>query len=704
MTSLLDMDDGEIVAYVRGCVRDFEGYSGSWRDEARDAYEFAAGRQWSADDVAYLKEQNRPYVTFNRVGKFLDAICGTEANNKMEWNYSVGGVEDSAGVDLMTKVVKMVSAEDAESETTASFRDMLTCGYGWTDTKIDYTESMEGQIITEHIDPMQAGWEPRARKRNLSDARWVFRVKVYDKDALDEEWEGASKKVESAGQPLLSDKQSLGSLMDAGEYDFDDGDDGGDDTPSETSDRKRYTVICFQQMAIKEMVIAVNPITNEPETLTTEKFDEVQEKLGTMGLSVKVSAKKKQRVWHHVYICGNTKLADVQEVPCRSLEVMTGKWDRNKRYYYGIVRAAKDPQQWENKFMSNIMHIISSQGKGVMVEEDAIPVNDWRTFEATMSRPDKIKRVAAGAISQNKIKAPDPVPLPAGLAELMTRSAAAVPDVLGISPEFLGLAGRTQSGVVEKSRRQAGLAVVSEFFQSRREHIKRTGRIMISYVLEFMPDSLFIRVGGEEAATALPQLRKADFARYDVRVDEAPVSPDQKAELWADIVQLAPVIIPMGLPPEFWLAALEYSAWPASLVRKLSEALSQPNPQAEQAAQLELEQKGADVEETKSKTLLNEAKAQAEGQPDMGKIVAAKVDAEKAQMEAGFKREEHGMKLQQLAAQTQAKQEQLGAQTQATQATLGVQTQAHIIKGMVDMQKAKTQSELPARKGSSSGR
>lgn len=660
MTNLLEMSDGDLVAYVRNCVRDFEGYSAGWRDEAREAFDFAAGRQWSTEDIAYLKEQNRPFATFNRVGKFLDAVVGTEATTKMEWSYFVGGIEDTSAVDLTSRVVKTVTAEDSEGETTASFRDMLTCGYGWTDTKIDYTASIEGQIVEEHVDPLQAGWDPRARKRNLSDARWVFCIKVYDGDALDEEWDGATDRVSSAGEPLISDKESVGSLLDAGEYEFDGADDAGDE--GETN--KRFTVISFQQMAIRNMVIAINPLTNKPEIIAKKKFIELKEKLTELGIIITASADIKQRVWHHVSICGNTKLSDVVEIPCRSLEVMTGKWDRNKRYYYGIVRAARDPQLWENKFMSNIMHIISSAGKGIMVEEDAIPMNDWRTFEATWARPDKIKRLAAGAISQGKIKAPDPMPLPAGLAELMAVSSAAVPDVLGISPEFLGLAGRTQSGVVEKSRRRAGLNVISEFFQSRREHIKRTGRIKLAYVLQFMPDSLFIKIGGEQAAQVLPVLRDADFGRYHVRVDEAPVTPDQKAEVWSDIVQLAPVIIPMGLPPEFWMAALAYSPWPASLVAKLSESVSKPNPQAEAASQLDMRQKEADVEETRSKAMLNQAKAQTEGLTE----------------------QEHQMKMQEHGARVV----QLGMKGDMDRAKATTQ----IMRGLIDMQKTREQSDV----------
>lgn len=668
MKSLADMDDTDVVAHVRQRIRDFERFASDWRSEARDSFEFASGRQWSPEDESYLKEQNRPPVTFNRVGKFIDAVVGTETNNKMEWKYSVSGVQSTAAVDLTTQVVRQLTAENVEGETTLAFRDMLICGYGWTDTRMDYVESMEGRLTEEHVDPFYVAWDPKANQRNLTDARWVARVKDYSEQELEEEWEGSTGKIAEGGDILIDSEAGPSALMDRGEYDFSGmgEDDDAIDRPS------KYRVICYQEMSVKDVIVTTNPLNGGVETLEPEKFVEVQRRLMGLGQTVQSFARAKKRVWNIAYVCGPVLLAPVEEIPCRTLEPMTGKWDRNKRYYYGMVRAARDPQLWENKFRSNIMHAISSAGKGVMVEEDAIAQNDWRKFENDWSRPDRIKRLAAGAISQGKIKAPDPVPLPAGLAELMASSAAAVPDVLGLSPEFLGLAGRTQSGVVERSRRQAGLAVISEYFQSRREHIKRTGRIKLAFVLAYIPDWVFVRIGGEQATQVLPQLRRADFAQYEIKVDEAPVSPDQKAEVWQDILQIAPALIPMGLPPQFWVAALKYSPWPASLVSQLEQAISQPNPVADHQAQLDLRQKAADVAETESKVLLNQAKAQEAATPDVSNVLSARAQAEKSALEMDFKRKEHGMKMNELAATTQAQ----------------------VIKALADVNKAQQQAEL----------
>src|SRR3954468_24042230 len=58
-----------------------------WRDEARDLYDFIAGRQWSAEDEAQLNEEQRPIVTFNIAGKYMDAITGLQINNRQEIRY-----------------------------------------------------------------------------------------------------------------------------------------------------------------------------------------------------------------------------------------------------------------------------------------------------------------------------------------------------------------------------------------------------------------------------------------------------------------------------------------------------------------------------------------------------------------------------------------------------------------------------------------
>lgn len=650
MKSLGTMEPQEVVEYVGKCVKHFERWSGKFRTEARDAFDFAVGRQMPAKDEEYLREQNRPVVTFNRILKFVDAVAGTEIVNKMGVQYVVGGIEDNGAVDLLGNVVRIRSAEDGEAETSAGFHDDVVCGMGWTNTRIDYVECMEGTIVETHIDPLMMGWDFHSRKRNLSDAKWVYEVKRYDDDELKQEFDFDASDLPTGG-PISSIDSRPASLMDRGEYDFDD----VDDVDADSFGPNRHKVYIFQKMEVVERVVYVDPATGQSGVMDPDKFATSQRRAMQLGLPpVTAYARRKQRTCFEAVVCGGALLKPVEEIYLRSYEPMTGKWDRNLAMYFGAVRVAKDPQLWENKFFSNILHNMSSAGKGVVVEESAVAPNDKRAFERDWSRPDKMKWVRDGAVSQGKIRPPDPTPLPAGLGDMLQFSVSAVPDVLGLSAEFMGLAARTQSGVVERSRRRSGIAVLGEFFQARREHVKRTGRIKMMLALKYFPDSVFLRVGGQEAVAVLPQLRAADFADYDVKVDEAPVSPDQKADVWADVMQMLPVMGPM-LDRELWGLILSYSPWPASFVDKLQKKLTAPNPGAQQAQQLEMAQKKADVQETQSKAALNVAKTRAEGQPDIGGLLETLAASRNNEQEAEMQRFGAAAKMRQTMMDTQHK-------------------------------------------------
>ena len=650
MKSLASASDEEIVSHVRRCVKDFEGWSGKFHTEAREAFDFIAGRQMPKEDEEFLREQNRPPVTFNRTSKFIDAVVGTEVNNKMATRFVVGGIEDTAAVDLLSQVIQQSTIDDHEAESTAAFHDNIVCGMGWTNTRLDYTERLEGAIVETKVDPLAMGWDYSARKRNLSDARWVYEVKRYSCDELRDEFDVDPEDYGGGFGGTVRTDGATPSLMDRGEYDFDRAA-GVDDDRDELRPHK---VFFFQQMEIIERIVAINPMTGRAEVLDPDKFAEVQRRFMASGQSVPAFARRKQRTCYEAVVCGGKLLKPVEEIGLRTYEPITGKWDRNLGVFFGAVRVAKDPQRWENKFFSNILHVMSSAGKGLFVEEDAIPARLKREFERDLARPDKIKYLNPGAISQSKIQQPAPTPLPPGVGDMLQFSVNAVPDVLGLSPEFLGLAGRTQSGIVERSRRQAGLAVLAEFFQARREHIKRTGKIKLGLALKYIPDSVFLRIGGQSAVQVLPQLREADFADYDVRVDEAPMSPDQKSEVWGDFMQMLPALVNLQVPREIYALFIQYSPWPASIVSKFVEALSAPpDPMQVQAQKLDMAQKSADIQETQSKAALNAAKAQSEGQPDIGNMLATLAAAKKARLDGEIAMNEHAMKMREMAAQTQ---------------------------------------------------
>lgn len=622
-----------IAERVAGDVERFDRALSEWVEEAVDAFDFRDGRQWPEEDARVLREQNRPVVVYNRVLKFINSVVGTEIQNGMAVKYYPAEPRDTGAVDLLNLVGGVIVGQDVDEQSTEAFRDCVTCGMGWTEEFIDYTDAFEGKIRSRRVDPFEMGWDHRAQSQDLEDARFIFRRRRYSEEEIDERWPGASKKIGagSVGRDPAARRSSGG---------YDNARSGAvfadDDAP--------YEVVHYQWKTVEAVMVVDDPATGRTVTMDRERFKKVSES----GI-VLAAAEHRKSVYRQVYVCGTVVLEEEAEIPGYTYKAMTGQRDRNKGYWFGMVRVAKDPQMWANKFLANVMHIISSAGKGVFVETDAIPLDQQRTFETDYAKPNRIKWLEPGGIG--KIKQVDPQPMPPGLADMLSFAVASVNDTIGLSAEFMGLTGQAQAGVVEESRKGAAVAILADFFKSRRLHIKNVGRLRLAYMVKYLPDKVFVRVGGEGIVPYLKAVREIDFENADIRVDQAPTSPDQKGKVWAMLTQIAPSL--GNIPPQLLDVLLRYSPLPESVATEMAKALSQPNPQAQMMAQLETALKKAEVDETTSKAVLNTAKAYAEqqqGQPDVAQIAQSMASLKKTEMDAEAERARHGYKMTEMTA------------------------------------------------------
>jgi hypothetical protein len=611
-TSELDLED--LLRRFKKWWKIDKKHSDDWRTNAVKEFDMVAGEQWDETDKAVLRDQMRPVVTFNRTGSVIGAVAGTEVTNRQEVRFFPREQGDAAADEMLTATANWFRDEcNAEDEESDAFWNCLVCGMGWTETRMDFETDQDGAPFVECVDPLEMFWDAASRKANLENARRIWRVK---KVPLDE------------AKALVGDTDTDDEDFDAKWADFD-----GSSDPDETAQEARFyraTDASEDERDEDDLITLVEVQWWERETvhlvadaagmvtLTGEEFETLNERLAELKMPSPKSATKTRRKYFRVWI-GRKVLAEPEEEPFGphfSYNALTGYRDRNKGTFYGLVRAMVNPQQWANKWLSQTMHILNTNAKGGWFVEDGV-FEDMREAEQTLAMPDKLTKVTKKALSNPdgpKIQAKPQSQMPQGFTDLMEFAITSIRDASGVNLELLGQKDTDQAGVLEMQRKKQAMAVLAVLFSGLRRYRKNQGRQMLWLIQNYVSDGRLIRINGEQSQQYVPFVKKVD-ARYDVIVDDAPSSPQQKEITWAVFMQMAPVL-KERMTPELWAAMLEYSPLPESASQKLREAIRQSAQMQAQQSQMQAQmaQAGAkaQIEETQSKTQLNQVKAAGE--------------------------------------------------------------------------------------------
>ncbi|WP_315831089.1 hypothetical protein [Bradyrhizobium prioriisuperbiae] len=564
-------------------LQDQETESG-WRRKAREDFAFTAGEQLSDEDKARLREMNRPIIVMNRIEPVIDSVAGSEVANRQEVRFIPRSQGDVQVNEVLTSAAKWFRDQcDAEDEESDAFRDTIICGMGWTETRLDYEDTPEGAPAIERCDPLQMVWDSAATKRNLVDMRRVFHIRrdipIAEARALcpGDDFEDAD--YNATWVDSRDDKEPR--HVDNTFYDKDETGAGGD--PG-AGDDTCVTMVRAQWWERVPVYLVLDP-TNPDNILTLDKpaFDDLQAKAKLVGAELRFT-KQTRKTYKQAFL-GNI-LLEIGEAPCRehfSFKCITGKRDRNANTWYGLVRAMKDPQRWANKWMSQTMHIMNTSAKGGILAERGFFEND-ADAEATWARQDAITWARQGALSGTapKYTQKPQSEFPSSSFQLMQFAISSIRDVSGVNVEILGMqAGASQAASLDMQRKQSAMTILQPLFDSLRRYRKEQGRLLLYLIENYLSDGRLIRIVGQEQEQYVPLIRQPGTASYDVIVDEAPTSPNQKEATWSMLQQLLPVIGTM-LPPATWLALLKYSPLPTSAQKDISDSVTQSQQAAPQ--------------------------------------------------------------------------------------------------------------------------
>ncbi len=662
-----------------------------WRVEAKEAYDITASRQWDKDAENWAEDMRLTNISINKVDTTVSAICGSEMTNRHEVKYYPremsthgpdGKPQDAAVNEIFSAAAEWVRDEcDAADEESEAFRDMVICGIGCVETRMEYETDAEGRVLIRRVDPMEmAICADGGPSPNAVDAMYVRRKKPFSPEEAKtkfgvDQGEGAWGNAGSS-QPHRNWPGSSYSHAD-----------------NEHSAKDEVWISEYQWWELETVHRVLNPNTRQIEEISDEDFKRLVKRLPELE---EMSLTTKVRRYYRAFSIAD-RILECTPLPDDEFtyKFITGKLDRNKGVWYGVVRAMIEPQKLLNKQISQIQRIIDNNAKGgLLAEVDAFEDSEQAKLDWAAS--DSIVWVKPGTLGQHPRVMPKPVGnYPSGVDRLLMIANEAVPGVSGVNNEMLGIIDREQAGVVDVTRKEAAYGVLKGFFNALRRYRKVHGRHLLKLIQKYMTDGRLVRIVGRTGNVQyLPLVRDPNTARFDTIVDEAPTGPNQKDKVFQFLVQFgAPMMAKLDLPPQIWMKFLEFSPLPTALVSEMQTMMQQmppqPNPEQEKAkgeaakaqaamqkmqvdAQMQQMQMQMDAQANNMKMQMEMAKLQGANQKLEVENQWVRIEMAKTQMQQQSDAQEAALRMRETAMREQNDTAKISADIEKMQAELEI--------------------------------
>jgi hypothetical protein len=659
------------VAWILKNVTRAEPKVNEWRDKARDAYRFVAGKQYSDEDERILREQQRPANAFNTTQKFIRYVSGIQRDSPIDVLFNAVALEKAQAQMFGDRVTKYyewaLDHSNANNDRARAFQDLLTGGMGWTEGYITRALDPRGLIGLPRISPFEMLF-PECDKVNMGNSaegcpRWLARETFIDNE------EAKALFPDDSAQALIDSP-------------------GSDSAPVQTwptVDRVPYIIPYVQTYPLDKLsgrkgdkkdkskimqfqwwdnqlgYVFEDPLDNTEQFMTVEEFREYSEQLETMfGAEIKNFDRQIGRKWMKAFLLNrHFLLEDPTPLPGNrfTYNSMCCHWDEAERRWYGFIRVLIDPQRYANKFFNQMIETMAKQAKaGIIAEVSAFEDKaQEKDFLDTYAQTGSVNLVAPDAIAQNRFR-DKPLPqTPAAAMTILTFLIDSMGKYLtGLSEDSLGLGASTGAGVAIKRRQRAGMVLLAAEFDSESEFRKQEGYIVYDY-LKLISDNRLIRVGGAYDGEVL-KLEGAPFSlEYEITLDEVERDPNMRQ--WLAELVMGPFGQTMQRTGMFLPEFLNVLPIPRRWIEKIKQSMQQREKQAQEAAAQGLPTPGgrgqkkslmelkALVENKQADTMLKLAKAQAatgKGKLDESRLI---MDALKQQMEESRARQQSGLDM-----------------------------------------------------------
>lgn len=135
----------------------------SYVEKADKCERFFAGDQWESADRAALALVRRPALTINKIISTVSNVMGEQIYNRSETSFRPRSGSPAEVAEALTKVYKQISDNNQlDWKRSDMFADGIITSRGFLDVRLDYKDSMQGEVVIENLNAKNVVIDPDA--------------------------------------------------------------------------------------------------------------------------------------------------------------------------------------------------------------------------------------------------------------------------------------------------------------------------------------------------------------------------------------------------------------------------------------------------------------------------------------------------------------------------------------------------------------
>jgi hypothetical protein len=671
------------------------------------------GIQWDPNDLALLQAQRRPALTINKIISTISNVMGEQIHNRSDISFQPRSGAPVELAETLTKVFRQISdANQLDWKRSDMFCDGIITSRGYMDVRLDFTDSMAGEVRIENINPKNVLVDPDAEDYDPDTWNDVFTTKWMtwqDIAVLYNEEDAEYLKTRGTSffpygyDSIERERDRFGFYYNKGYY-------LGPWDQAEVI--RNVRVIERQWRKMDNQLHFVDPKTGDmrpvPDSWDKKKIAIVAQQFGL------ATTKKLVKRIRWTVTADNIVLHDDWS-PYKHFTVVPYFPYFRRGKTVGLVENLLGPQEYLNKVTSQELHVINTTANsGWIVQTGKLRNMQIEELEQRGAETGLVLEVegSPGDVVQ-KIQ---PNQTPTGLDRFSYKAEEHIKTISGVNDYQTGNAREDVSAKAVAMNQSRGALNLSKPLDGMARTDYILARNVLDLVQEFYTEERILnvvanRLTGEAEQITINQpdpftgqiVNDLTIGEYDVIVSSTPHRETLEDSQFEQAISLKELGI--QIPDEVLIENSRLNKR-GEIIKQMRDMQQSPEVQYQQQiqkmqAELELANLKAESAQTEADTQLKLAKVQeAKGNPmELQKMqLEIELKQKELEMELQFKREELELKRQEMALKLQV------AQTQATQKM----EQAHVQHSMnmeqaseqhiLNMEQQKAQHEMAIKK------